>query len=60
MASLYIWDNGVKWWYLAGNCHRANGPSVVWTDGTLYWYWNDNRVTEYEHMMLMGQEHLNG
>ena len=60
MVELRIFDGGNKIWYLNNQHHRSNGPTVVWTDGVLHWYWHDQEVTEYEHMILAGQERANG
>ena len=60
MVNLHIFDNGVKWWYLNNKWHRANGPAIQYTNGKKSWCWHDNEVTEYEHMMLAGQEQANG
>ena len=35
-------ENGTKFWYLNGECHRADGPAVEYANGTKYWYLNGN------------------
>ena len=36
--------NGDKRWYLNGNFHRTDGPAVEYSDGTKYWFLNNERV----------------
>ena len=60
MVRLRIVDDGIKFWYLNELWHRANGPTICWDDGDRQWYWHDQEVTEYEHMMLLAQEQING
>ena len=60
MVELQIWDNGVTVWYFNGLCHRDNGPAATLASGSKWWYWHDQAVTEYEHMMLSVQEITNG
>ena len=43
------YDNGTKFWYLNGKCHREDGPALEGADGTKSWYLNDKRLTEQEH-----------
>ena len=31
---------GTKYWWLNGEYHRVDGPSVEYDDGTKYWYLN--------------------
>ena len=59
MVKLIIWSGGTKRWYLNHERHRSNGPTVCWFDGGYEWWWHNRRVTEYEHMMLAGQETAN-
>jgi hypothetical protein len=33
---------GDRFWYLNGNLHREDGPSVEYADGTRQWYLNGN------------------
>ena len=60
MVELFISQRGTKSWYLDHQRHRANGPAIQWAGGILHWYWHDQEVTEYELMMLAGQEITNG
>ena len=60
MIKLCMWNDGTKRWYLNRQIHRANGLAVCWSDGDCEWWWRNRRVTEYEHMMIVAQEHLNG
>ena len=39
-------ENGDKFWYLNGKCHREDGPAVEWFDGHKQWYLNDERHRE--------------
>jgi len=36
--------NGDKRWYLNGKLHRTDGPAVEYSDGTKYWFLNNERV----------------
>ena len=58
MIELKIWANGDKFWYCNNQSHRANGPAIVWIDGTSFWFWYGNRVSEFEHMMLSANEQV--
>ena len=60
MIELKIWANGDKFWYCNNQSHRANGPAIILIAGGQLWYWYGQRVTEYEHMMLVAQEQSNG
>ena len=60
MISLTITQHGNRFWYLNNKWHRANGPAIAYYDGEKSWYWYGNRVGEYEHMMLSGQEITDG
>jgi len=42
------WPNGWKVWYLNGKRHRTDGPAVEESDGSKYWFLNDNVVTWFE------------
>ena len=59
-AQLLISYDGSKFWFLNEQNHRANGPAVVWADGHCEWYWYDDRIAEFEHMMIAGQKTKNG
>jgi len=37
---------GTKVWYLNGQLHRDDGPSIEFTNGNKYWYLNDKRHRE--------------
>lgn len=52
--------DGDQEWYLYGERHRTDGPAVMCGDGFTTWFWHGRYVSEYEHMMLMGQEKTNG
>lgn len=54
------WPDGTKMWTVKGIHHRADGPAVECADGTNHWYWNNQYVSEFEHMMLAEQEMANG
>ena len=60
MIELRVVTTGGKYWYLNNQLHRANGPAIVWDNLVIARYWHGKRVTEYEHMMLVGQERTNG
>jgi hypothetical protein len=60
MVKLHIYDNGDHHWYLNELWHRANGPAIRWNGGILYWCWQGQPVTEFEHMMLSAQEQVDG
>ena len=60
MIKLFIYRSGNKYWYLDQVYHRANGPAVIERNGYQEWWWYGQEVDEYEHMMLAGQEQLNG
>ena len=60
MVRVYISEFGSKLWLLGDQTHRANGPAIQWSGGMLHWYWHDQAVTEYELIMLAGQERANG
>ena len=59
MCKLHIYNDGDKMWFLNGLRHRANGPAMVWHN-TVKCFWHGKKVTEFELMMLMGQEITNG
>ena len=48
-----------KLWYSNNQIHRVDGPAVS-SYNTNHWYWYGQRVTEYEHIMLYGQNQVNG
>jgi hypothetical protein len=61
MVRLRFTLGGHKAWFLGDWCqHRSNGPAIVRVNGKLSWYWYGREVTEYEHMMLLEQEQING
>ena len=60
MVELCISELGSKHWFQNEFYHRANGPAIQWSGGMLHWYWYGQPVTEYEHMILAGQEQVNG
>ncbi len=60
MVRLHISEDGDRFWFLNQHFHRANGHAIVWAFGTCVWFWYGQVVTEYEHMMLVAQEQLNG
>jgi antitoxin component YwqK of YwqJK toxin-antitoxin module len=33
-------EKGTTRWYINGELHREDGPSVEWTDGTKFWFLN--------------------
>ena len=35
-----VWDNGSKFWYLNGKCHREDGPAIEYSSGNKFWYLN--------------------
>ena len=36
-------DDGTRRYYnSAGQLHRTDGPAVIWSDGTKYWYQNNH------------------
>ena len=34
------WSNGAKEWWLNGQHHRIDGPSIEWANGAKEWYLN--------------------
>ena len=36
-----VFDNGNKYWYLNGKCHREDGPAIEYANGSKLWYLND-------------------
>ena len=60
MVRLHIWSYGTKFWYSNNLLHRANGPAIILIAGGQLLYWYGQRVTEYEHIMLVAQELING
>ena len=44
-----VYANGIKSWYLNGECHREDGPAVEYADGDKSWYLNGVQCTEEEH-----------
>ena len=43
---VHVYDDGNKFWYLNGECHREDGPAVEYADGTKRWYLNGKELTE--------------
>ena len=41
---------GTKRWYLNGKKHRTDGPAVEYSDGTKYW-WLNNELVEMEDVI---------
>ena len=39
-------DNGDRFWYLNGKCHREDGPACEYANGNRFWYLNDKRHRE--------------
>ena len=60
MVKLYIWKDGDKYWAFNTQLHRANGPAIDRPNNNREWWWYDRSVTEYELMMLAGQETASG
>ena len=60
MVKVYISDLGTKHWFLNDDWHRVNGPTIVQTNGVIWWHWYSQPVTEFEHMMLSVQEQVDG
>ena len=56
MIRLRVFANGAKLWRSNSQYHRANGPAVTYASGIREWWWYDQSVTEFEHMMLYVQE----
>ena len=54
-----VYNDGGREWYWQGKRHRANGTAIDWSN-TECWYWHGQPVTEFELMMLAGQEITNG
>ena len=53
MISIVITSSGGKYWYFNNQRHRANGPAVVWANGTSKWFWHDDLVTENTHRLIV-------
>ena len=60
MVRVFISEYGSKFWNLDFKYHRANGPAIHYTNNEKSWFWDGLRVSEYEHMMLSGQEITDG
>ena len=39
---------GRRHWYHMGQRHRADGPAIEFSNGTKYWFLNDEQLTEEE------------
>ena len=59
MVRLFIRFDGGKYWQLNQQYHRANGPAIIYLSGYSMWWWHGQFITEFEHMILAGQEQLN-
>ena len=51
-AECRIDDNGDKWWYLNGTCHRSDGPAMENGNGNKYWYINGIRYSEEDFNII--------
>ena len=60
MVRMRLWEDGLKVWFRDEHWHRANGPAIDRPNGDQEWWWYDREVTEFEHMMIVAQEHVNG
>ena len=37
-----IYSSGAEEWFKNGKLHRIDGPAVILTDGTEFWYKSEN------------------
>ena len=44
-----VYENGAKYWYLNGKCHREDGPAVEYANGDKRWFLNGKKYTEAEY-----------
>lgn len=44
----------LEWWF-NDKRHRLDGPAVKLADSKLFWFINNQLVTEYEYMFLVNQ-----
>ena len=42
--------NGSKAWYVNGECHREDGPAVIWNNGSMACYINGEYNTEEDYI----------
>jgi len=56
MVRLVIGPEGRRFWLLNTQIHRANGPAMVLYSAQKYWFWHGKRVSEFELMILAGQQ----
>ena len=40
------YPSGTLRYYLNGIIHREDGPAIIWNDGTLFYFINDNDITK--------------
>ena len=45
-----VYNNGTKYWYLNGKCHREDGPACEYSDGTKLWYLNYQEYSEEDFL----------
>jgi len=45
-------------WYKNGRWHREDGPSIEYTDGSKWWHWNGEGLTEQEHRMIIRRKKI--
>jgi hypothetical protein len=43
-----VYEDGDKHWYLNGKRHREDGPAVEDSNGSKFWFLNDEPLTEEE------------
>jgi len=49
----YLTDLSTKAWFNEeGQFHRVDGPAIVYADGRVYWYLNDNESSFKEWLKL--------
>ena len=46
---LIVDDYGTRRWFLNGEFHREDGPTIEWADGPKHWYLNDQKYSEEEY-----------
>jgi len=37
---VYVYDNGMKKWFLNGKLHREDGPASEYANGSKHWWMN--------------------
>ena len=49
--------DGEKWWYLNGEFHRTDGPSIEYSDGIKCWHLKGKQYTKEEHFQYVAEHY---